>query len=746
MKEGEATAGTTSISDTGQQPPAQDVQPSVLQRTRKRGIKRFFDPRNLVGFLWLGPALALLVLNFKNHIIGSGLNCGSHCRIDPYSTDRVTQIARLEETNRDVLGALQFVAKALEVWFMYVAASFIYRLCVFLSLRDHRLPISLLLVYAEFMDLLYIKDLAMKTRALAMEKKRRSEEENPRIETESRDPNQTVTTTSTSSRPPPVLYIFIVVVAALCVVANLMGVATATLVLPALQWIDINQNRAFAFNSILSSQPPAGAIIPGCSETNLADGIYSCTANLYGPSLDALVEAAVASERQVAARYAYLLPPVSQEANMSASANISDNLIVWAPLRQVLRELSADLDNYDTASSSDTMVQAYPDSHRFNQSLEARLQRIGPTVGLVGDCFHHQGPDIFNLSSDREVRCYPNFDTDIGIFSKCIPWGPGWADSSSASSASFTIADVMEQSNMEITLYTTPSARYVDSTGCLGDQSCDWEQIFSDPPDTLFQGLSNSQHTFDYTLPHFTPEGDAAWCDGTVFLSFAAYSVTPSPVSNLLQLVQLGVLYDDPEYDESNTDQNATLSFHADWMLAGWSADSRNGTVPGNRGSSSRFIDALQSFISPDGDDDRFIIIHQYTVLQALSLIPYTTTTPSTAEERRAQADRERANPYTAATLTSWGSVQVWKYGVDSRTKRLSVVILIIGGVVVVATSIFWLESPKSPTVIIVDALQHEPPTVKVPDEETGVPLSAEYQRDSTMFVYTFLVPMVVVV
>ncbi|KAL4864420.1 hypothetical protein BDV12DRAFT_205676 [Aspergillus spectabilis] len=700
MKDEEITAATTDVGNVGD---------------GQRGFIRFLDLRNLVSFLWLGPALAILILNFRGHIIGSGLNCRGHCRIDPYSTSQVEQIDRLDGTNRDVVGALQFVAKGLEVWFMYVAAGFIYTLAVYLSSKDHRLPISLLLVYAEFMDLLYLKDLAMRIYDLLKEKG--EVERNSQVE-------------KILTSPPLVLYIFIAAVAALCVVANLMGVATATLIIPALQWIDINQDGSLAFGTMLSSQAPDNGIIALCEASDFDTRTYNCTSNLYAASLDELVEAAVATERQSAGRSAVVLPPVSQEANMTFSANVTDSVnIRWVANRQLLREFSSDLANYYLATTSDSGTGGdYPDSHRFNQSLQALLSRVGPTIGLTGGCFLHEGAEIFEISDDREVRCYGGLATvDRTLATKCIPWGSGWADSSAASSTSFTIQDgTPRAADMDVAIYTTPRARYLRDTTCLGDRSCDWERIFSDPADPIFANISNSQQTFEYVMPAYTES--QIWCDNTAFLSFAAYAIEPSPVSNLLQLVQLGVLHDHPGSDEANTDHGATISFHVDWMLAAWSVNAADGVVPFTRGSSARFVDAFQRFASPEPDPSRFNLIHAYTIMQAASLIPYTTTPISTDADRDAQAEQEDNNPYTSATLRSWATVQLWKFGIDSRTKTLGVVVFIIGMVVVVATTIFWIESPKSPTRIVVTALLHEPPKEKLKDEETGLPLKVRFR------------------
>ena len=112
-----------------------------------------------IGFVWLGPTVALLVLNFKGYIIGAGIGCHSlECRIDPYSTNQVQQTQVLDKKNHDILGALQFAAKALEIWFMFIAGNLVYNIALRLAKKD-LLPLSLLTTYAEFLDVLYLKSL-----------------------------------------------------------------------------------------------------------------------------------------------------------------------------------------------------------------------------------------------------------------------------------------------------------------------------------------------------------------------------------------------------------------------------------------------------------------------------------------------------------------------------------------------------------------------------------------------------------
>jgi hypothetical protein len=52
------------------------------------------------------------------------------------------------------LGALQFVAKVLEVWFSIVAASLVYDLTMLLATQRKGVPIGYLLTHVEFGDIL----------------------------------------------------------------------------------------------------------------------------------------------------------------------------------------------------------------------------------------------------------------------------------------------------------------------------------------------------------------------------------------------------------------------------------------------------------------------------------------------------------------------------------------------------------------------------------------------------------------
>jgi hypothetical protein len=651
----------------------------------------FFSWRNLIGFLWLAPAITLLVLNFNGQIVGAGVGClGSNCRIDPYSTNQVEQAQVLDKRNHDILGALQYVAKAIEVWFMYVAGSLVYNLALRLARKDG-LPLDLLTVYAEFLDLLYLTELIERLRDVAKEQKQ----------------------IKTSPSPPEaqpnhlLLYIFMVFVAALCIVANFMGAATAVLILPTLEWVDINVQNDIAFGVLASSGPPRDTTFsPTCTEAELQAGNYSCTSKLYQTSLDQMAAAVISTDRQATYRMSTLLPPVSQEGYLTFSVNVSESSsIIWGPSRQLLREFSTDLVNFYNATTSDEpFLPQYSDSILFNHSIDATLQRQGPAIGLVSGCTL---ASVWNstISPGREVRCYPGAQD-----TKCIRLGNGWGGDSQSSSVAFTIQDAVLGENLSVSVYTTNKAAYLSHPECYnGAGSCDWDAIFSAAPPQDRLNVSGYQMTFEYT----SQEADSPiWCSAAAFLGFASYIVDPSPLSNIINMVQIDLITDDPN---GNSDTAAAaLNINPDWILAAWSVNS-GGVVNGYRDAAILAITTSISYFE-NGDESAldFTSIHRYSVIQALSFLPYNTTQPS---------DSTPSSYYLGASAT----VQLWKFGLDSRTARLGAAIVIIGCLCVGARTALYLEATKAPSDLINVALHHDIPT---PGAQARPPLQ---HRDSSM-------------
>jgi hypothetical protein len=214
--------------------------------------------------------------------------------------------------------------------------------------------------------------------------------------------------------------------------------------------------------------------------------------------------------------------------------------------------------------------------------------------------------------------------------------------------------------------------------------------------------ISGARQISEYTshLPNFTSPSSIL-CQSKAIPGFANYILNPSPFSNILRLVEINL--DETSESIASAEQ---LFIHPDWNLAAWTVN-QNGTVPGHRGCARRLITAFQIWMSENGEKSQAVLdfanIHRFISLQALSLVPFETTTqhPSDADASRME-------------LKSKGMVQVWKYGLDSRSSKFGVVVTILGCILVLLrTWLYWVykEDVKDATEIIIIATRRNPPT-----------------------------------
>jgi hypothetical protein len=83
-----------------------------------------------------------------------------------------------------------------------------------------------------------------------------------------------------------VLYAFLLFVAAICILCNLMGPATAFVLLPTVGWGEIRVPEKQAFAGLAAGVPPRENIDASCNSSAIAAGQYSCTESSIAPSLD----------------------------------------------------------------------------------------------------------------------------------------------------------------------------------------------------------------------------------------------------------------------------------------------------------------------------------------------------------------------------------------------------------------------------------------------------------------------------
>ena len=545
----------------------------------------------ILGLLWLAPIITLLVLNFSSYVIGPSVWCfRRRCSADSLSDDAIGKAKALDKDDHNALGALQFVAKALELWFGFVAVNLIYNVAMWLADRDDGLPIGLLHASVEFAD--------PRSLLRAFSSARRS-------------PLQPAHASRSASKL--IIGLFVAFLVFMCLLVNLMGPATAVLVLPTLQWKDLNQHAKHTFRSLNLSGGPAGDnVFPECTNYNLSHGQYSCNTDSYAASLDSWVDITIAGESQSSPFInGSLLLGLSQEGEVLFTFNSTDKAheVVWAPNRQVLRELSADLDNFQTAYMKNTgkfRNNTDPKYHPYTNSLQTILKRQGPVLGAYGGYYAPENAFNVEIGPNRSLRCYGSYsstvnDTDQSQYNKCIRVGTGWNPSNSQ--ASFTIAGSSHKETTHVDVYFSDKAAYYNSTynpqlipsACLVNHSntanseCPWGSIFERryiPP--YLTPVSSNILTVELTMPNLYP-GKPFILELFTLASYnSTYTLDTSPTSNPISLIQID---DIPSQSDLHPQ---TVVVDPNWFLAAWSVD-QDGFLAQNRSAAIALVRGLKA-------------------------------------------------------------------------------------------------------------------------------------------------------
>lgn len=299
----------------------------------------------ILALLWLVPVVALLYLNFKSHIIGASAWCpAGHCwlqMLNPITAIPRQKARQFDKDSHDLLGGLQFVAKALEVWFGIIAASLVYLLTMKAAGKREGLPVGYLTRPMEFADPITLLDgLLWKT-----------------------GPTPFGAKSAAEKRVGRQVWFLIAVSVFLCVLINLMGPATAVLVIPSLSYIYTKPFGDRMFQHMNAANPPQttsdswmwanlqaqGAL---CNETEFSDNKYACTLTPLGNSLDAWFTTFVATDgtgltTQDSLTFAanYTAETKTNNAQkliynlVGLNKQQYENYVWWTPIRQVVSEL-----------------------------------------------------------------------------------------------------------------------------------------------------------------------------------------------------------------------------------------------------------------------------------------------------------------------------------------------------------------------------------------------------------------------
>lgn len=685
--------------DHSPNPGAHSATPVSQPRRHRRTRILLHWLAHFLSLLWLGPIVTLLYLNFSHHVIGASAWCPrGNCNAESNSeTNAVRRAQTLDRQDHDINGALQFVAKALEVWFIFVATGLVYDVGILFAKKGRGLPIGYLLSHLEFSDIRYIF--------------------NPLLWTSPWPHHNSVP----EKRARIIkLYLFAVVTALLTILANLMGPATAVLVLPTLQWVDTPHIMDQTFNGTGARyRPSPDGLFQDCSTAQLAVSNYSCTAHTYGPQLDEWAAQGISSVVQSDNYDGDVLLGSSQEYALTFSFNASDRgNLIWVPNRQVLREMSHELRRTQGAYTSDTPPE-YPDKS-FNNSLQTILSRQGPSLGFQASCQIGNVTDL-TLDEHRWVRCYTGWmmaeGNDTATYTKCLRLG-----------TDFDVTDYYAQFYLEnlandapnpetgVGVYFADKAMYFNDTedfgsgikSCLTNATsttCDWDRVFAAPLPEQLRNTSTNVGIVSYQVPGLNNTDGRVYCEHVTYMSFPTYNVDTSPASNSQNLVRLNNI-------DTLKNDSIPIMLSPDWYLAAWSVDNYT-ALDGNRQIVKKLIEVLpgtyNSSLGSKDDTIEFSILHIYALGQALSMVNYynySAPADPTSQET-IQADKDKI---IHPIFRTWATTHVWAYGLSGRTSKLGVVVVLLGSVCVLARLFLGLATgiqERSTVEVLAAAFEH---------------------------------------
>ena len=721
----------------------------------------------LFCLLWLAPIVTLLTFNFMKWIVGASAWClHRKCNpgiLEPTISTPIKNVERFDKQDHNLLGALQIVAKVLEIWFTLIATALMSKLTFRLAWKKEGLPVGLLTGPSGFTDLLgTFKPLMPTSKTALLGTLRRVGKAIPSIFNQ----NQRASTNNYRWRIRALVSLTVL----LCVVCNLMGPAVAVLVLPTLQWVSTTKVGDRTFDSMGADEPPQPApygeidryfsmFTLYCTDDDLTDWNLSCAADPYASKLDSWFGTYIAAGDFV--------DGITQEWSVKFRVNSTFSKLDpyttttwWTPSRQVLSSLDDDRTMAEMISQgySDAQIDAQygeaverqtldsPSTYlNYNNSLRLMLERQGPVLGAIVQM--HQDPDgsatwTTKIDDKRSIRCFRDYDllnapfheindeaVSSGNFTKCVRVGSGWSESNKK--VNFTIAGEYDNSTntpgpaVRFSIYSSDKAQFFVGNKlpswlppeCLKRGQvpptayCDWEKLFYTDPGTLLYNRTQDVVTIEMSMKQpGTKDTDnlvsRLTVDFVTFLGFTTYSLDPSPLYNPTALATTQTL----------PPTSALLHVDPTWMLAAWTVNI-SGTLQPDRTATTEVLRTMQRF-SPfylndenDGYTDlnyHLSYISLLPVTQALSMIDFNTTAHASTSVAVAEGDLYPFQPH----LWRNARIYVWTYGINGRTSKLGVAVAFIGIVIVLAQTVLGFvdrRRPPSLDQLLIAALEYVP-------------------------------------
>jgi hypothetical protein len=638
----------------------------------------------VLGILWLAPAGYIIYLNISQKILGVVLAC-QDCRASLYPSLAVS-VSRYDTQNKNVMSGLQIAAKILEVWFVFMITSMVYNITALLATKQG-LPISLHTAYMEYGFLYY--PFRFETWSWRRHSRKHA---------------------GASSRRASKLYVLIAFITLMTLLVNVIGPAMAVLVIPSLQWRDINFTTNGTFGAFNANSPPSRIVGTNCTSSELSKGLFNCTASMWADTLDALTVAHLDDSS-----LASLNPKLQFGSIELALRNIGS----WSPSYQIALELSSIVEPLQELYFSSTDGSGVDVNY-----AQTTYHQSGPSLAIGDNEIGILGPmTSVELGQDKNVVCVSN--SDYAVLGEnatypiaCFGTGSAWsnptnmstfhlqglatADSDEEGSESSNSSDVAMQVYGIGRMIVIPYTQFPCSS--LVDQGCDWDNIFSNSSYSEFF-LDN---VLVYTVSLYNGTEHTLLLGGQTFSGFTDYTLGFDAQNNLIS------------WDTPTQLSNNPVIIHPDWVLAALSVES-NGTIPASRPVASYFTALISSFQpdSPGGPDPAEIASLVTGGITGLTEFAFSLIDFSVIPAPLSIILNQTEHP----ALEYYQRIQVWSYSRESKSAKLSIFVVVLGCLMVLASTLLSIVAYTvkfSLNELIIMALQSSP------SGESGVELDKE--------------------
>jgi hypothetical protein len=233
----------------------------ILSDKRRRRSGILDRVRLFTNVIWIGLMATLIVLNSMGYVVGASFGCTQGCLVTPLQTDTTNTARRLDAKDHDALGWLQLAAKGLEVWFIGVMAALVYDMVMLCATKhEDGLPFRYLMLPEEFTNMFQFFDLS-----------------DTSLWTSFRQVKSTGYPVPSRKAKP---YIFLTLLFCICGVSNLMGPASAVLLLPTSGWRELKTWPTEYLVKLSSSEAPGNELVAAldfpCESLIQTPGAYAC--------------------------------------------------------------------------------------------------------------------------------------------------------------------------------------------------------------------------------------------------------------------------------------------------------------------------------------------------------------------------------------------------------------------------------------------------------------------------------------